>query len=305
MTRPDPLLRRLAVETTARPDAVDRVRRRLGAADVSDIRAMLQAMPEPGYHAEARVRARLRAPRRRNVWIYAGGGALLAAAAALLAFSFTRAHPIEAQLASEVEWSALAPSDQVALQYRGTGALSGTTRAPRVAWEAGTVSVEVEPNAGIDLQIETREAEVRVVGTGFDVTRNALGTTVAVRHGTVAVLCTSGEKSLLTAGESGNCAPTSAGGLLGRARALAPTDPAGALAATDAALAASPSPAQATELQLVRIDALIALGRAPEALAGAESALPGAGTRARELHRLAARAALAGAGCTEIGRAHV
>lgn len=297
MNRPDPLLRRFAAETAAKPEALARLRSRLGAPDVADIRAMLQAMPEPAPYAAARVRARLRAPRRRNAWIYAGGGALLAAAAALLVVLATRAHPLTAQLASEAEWSALAPSREVALEYRGTGALSGTTQAPRLQWDQGTLSVEVEPDAGIDLRVQTREADVRVVGTGFDVTRDAMGTTVSVRHGAVAVLCASGENTLLSPGESRTCAPTEAGPLLGRAMALAPTDPAGALASADAALAASPSPAIATELVRVRVESLLRLGRAPEALSAVEAALAEPGPRRRELLHLAVKAGLQAGGC--------
>jgi hypothetical protein len=126
---------------------------------------------------------------------------------------------------------------------------------PRLEWEQGTLKVEVEPERGIDLAVHTREAEVRVVGTRFSVTRDALGTGVVVTHGHVAVLCADGEKALLGAGEARVCPPTHAAGLLGRANALA---------AAEASLAGSP--ARPSELRHLAVRNAIAMTGCPAAL---------------------------------------
>ena len=45
------------------------------------------------------------------------------------------------------------------------------------------VALEVSPDRGVYLGVYTEEATVVVIGTGFDVRRDPLGTSVEVRHG--------------------------------------------------------------------------------------------------------------------------
>lgn len=307
-------VRAFARETAAGGTAVARVRARLGVVDREEIAAILETrLPAPRTGAAARVRARLaRPPAKARPWVALGvvvaGSAVGAAIAAVLvaigvlgggSAATSGPAPLAAVLASEAAWAALAPTDDVRLDFRGTGALAGDARAPRVEWEVGTLRVEVVPDRNVDLRVRTREADVRVVGTGFEVERDALGTRVAVVHGRVAVICADGQDDLLGAGETRTCLPTNASGLLGRARALAERGaPAGdVLAAAEAGLAAAPSGLVQGELALVRVEALGRLGRSAEALAAAGEALAAPGARTEDLRRLAARHALASSGC--------
>ncbi len=114
----------------------------------------------------------------------------------------------------------LQATEDVDLQYRGTGVLSGDAAAPRIAWDTGTLHVSVTPKKGIDLQVRTADAEVHVVGTAFEVARSPLGTHVHVDHGRVWVACVTGERSLLGANEETWCLPSEPSGLLARALTL-------------------------------------------------------------------------------------
>jgi hypothetical protein len=187
----------------------------------------------------------------------------------------------------------------VQLSYRGSGTVGGAVRKPRIDWEVGTLRVEVEPDRGIDLRVDTREAEIRVIGTGFTVERDALGTRVAVAHGQVAVNCSDGGSASLLPGASITCRPTHAAGLLGRARALEASGagPQPVLESAERGLAAGPSEAVREELELIRIEALAASGREAEALEAVARALPLATVRATELRHVAARVAMRSSGC--------
>jgi hypothetical protein len=96
-------------------------------------------------------------------------------------------------------------------------------------------------------------------------------------------------------------APTTAAGWLARARALE-DEGAGNTAVLSAAESGLALPADAairSELEVARMGALLRSGRADEALSSAEAALAGAGPeRAEELHRAAARLALAAGDCS-------
>ncbi|MDP2312392.1 MAG: FecR domain-containing protein [Pseudomonadota bacterium] len=160
----------------------------------------------------------------------------------------------------------------VALTYAGRGELVGGPARPRIAWESGELVVEVVPERGVDLVVETPEGTAAVVGTGFTVTRDALGTAVHVRHGTVAVRCHDGREARLGADQSIVCLPVRASGMMARAKAL---DDAGAapslvLDALDAGLRLHPDdgPIRA-ELAARRIRTLARLGRDDEAAAAA------------------------------------
>jgi ferric-dicitrate binding protein FerR (iron transport regulator) len=302
MTRPDPPLRTFARTTAARPDAVLRVRARVDGESLDDasFHAVLTHLPEPRSGAEQRVLARLDERRKWRVRpALVAGLALAAVLLVALRTLYVPVLPLADGLRADDDWVVESPTKDVALKFRGRGTLAGTSREPRIDWETGTLEVEVTPNRGIDLAVITREAEVRVVGTGFAVTRDALGTRVEVSHGHVAVMCADGQKALLGAGEETTCLPTQPSALLGRAHALADdgADPTLVLDAADRGLAGNPSGPVRTELALVRVETLTRLGRADEALNAANAALPSASGRADDLRRLAARNALVTGGC--------
>jgi ferric-dicitrate binding protein FerR (iron transport regulator) len=295
-------LGRFANETRARTDALRRVRESvLAEAGPESVRDLLQALPEASPTAITRVRARIGRRPRRRVAPLVGASLLLAASLAFLLvrlFPSTPA-PLSAGLDAPVAWATLQPTPEVQLDFQGSGTLGGTARSLALQWELGTLKVEVEPNRGIDLAVHTREAEVRVVGTGFSVTRDALGTAVSVSHGHVAVMCADGQNALLGPGETRVCVPTSPSGLLGRAHGLVEAGAAlsEVLAAADAGLAAGATGAVQGELSLLRVETLGRLGRNTEALAAAEAALAAAPARPLDLHHLAAHDALASTGC--------
>lgn len=274
--QPLPLLARVAPASAASP------------ADVARLRAALPA----------------RSRARRTTRVVAGGAALAsAAAAALLAVQLgapPAAPTAAAPVALAATFTAEAPlahptevSPGVRMTATGKGTLSGTSAAPRLAWSAGAVELEVQPGAGIDLRVETKEAEVRVVGTVFSVDRSPLGTTVGVTRGKVAVDCKTGGAGMLTAGETRTCWPTTPGGLLGRARALAGAEALAAtvLATVDAGLGAAPASGPIhDELAVLRIQQLDRADRRPEAIAAARAHLAsGTPLRRAEVALLGAR----------------
>lgn len=236
-----------------------------------------------------RVHARMNGDRpRRPVVAVAGVAAGLALAAAVL-WALATPSRVDRSLDGA---GAVALGDRVEVQASGKGSVSGDARDMRLRWNDGELSVEVEPQKGVALAVQTEEAEVRVVGTGFTVVRDALGTHVEVRHGRVAVTCVRGDALELGTGESHTCLPTTAAGSLGRALARRDTaDATRQLAELDAALALPDAvgPVRA-ELRVLRAGALLAAGRRDEALVEAEATLAAdAATRPVELHRLAAR----------------
>lgn len=240
---------------------------------------------EPDAAATARLVRRARAPRRSSPgrgWLLLPAALTLTAAGWLL---LPAAPPADAPPPEPVAlWSPDTPrvtpaGDGIELSWQGTGELGDH----HLAWEAGEVSVEVPPDRGLTFTVETREATVRVVGTGFSVRRDALGTTVDVRHGRVAVRC--GEESpdaerLLGVGEHHTCAPISASGLLARARALRGSTPAEARVAVERGLAASPSPAVEVELRYLRAELALAAGDSATARTDLDAVLS-AGASAR------------------------
>ncbi len=296
------VFRHFAEQTRARDEALQRIERRLvpEIAPPEEVRARLIAVPTATPEAEARVLERLahrsnRSSPARIVTL----GTLLAAAVVLWVVRPVQV-PLNGAL-SAPEWRTLQPTPLVALSFQGEGALGGTESAPDIEWRAGVLRVEVEPNKGVKLDVRTREALVRVVGTGFSVDRSALGTTVAVTHGRVSVECTGGASAMLGAGESTVCLPTTAAALLGRARALseAGAAPSDVLEAVDLGLAATPGDSVREELDIARMEALAADGRWSEAWTSATRSLAtDAGGRHEDLLHLRARYGLAANGCS-------
>lgn len=177
----------------------------------------------------------------------------------------------------------VALADVVTLDVQGEGTLLGEASQARITWESGELAVEVRPDRGVNLRVETDEGTATVVGTGFVVTRDALGTRVDVRHGTVAVDCVDGHSSRLEAGGSTTCLPVRAAGLLARARAL---EAGGAplpdvLAALDAGLRSGARGVAQGELAARRIRVLATLGRVDEAAVAADTFLAGSETYRR------------------------
>ncbi len=187
----------------------------------------------------------------------------------------------------------------VVLTWQGTGRLGPDA----IAWEAGALQVEVPPNRGIELSVQTREATTRVVGTGFTVTRNELGTDVEVQHGRVEVRCAGspGSTAALDAGDRLVCPPVSPAGLLARARGLRERGaPAAEIrGAIDAGLdRVAPGDPTAGELRYLRAEVAYAAGDYAGARADLDAYLAsGADGRAGDTLRLSAALALEAGDC--------
>lgn len=302
------LLRTFARSTEASAERISALHRRLAlGGDVeAESRSLLANALGADDGAVDRVRARLAyGTPARTPWV---GATVALAAAILLTFVGaaamggvweSRPEQLDATLAGG-GLATLAATPEVALRFAGDGHLGGSEQAPRIEWVRGALSVEVEPNRGVQLSVFTAEAEVHVIGTGFDVIRDARGTQVSVNHGQVAVSCESGAGALLRAGESLECLPTTAAGLLGRAQALRQRSDTEVvvLDAAERGLRAAPDSAFTAELTLVRVQALAALERHPEAYGiAAEALTAGAGARQTDLEHLAAREGLRTRGC--------
>jgi len=236
----------------------------------------------------------LRRPRRTPAFALGlAGGALAAILAVVLHVALgpvlpgPDADPL--RLVSEDGWQTLAPTRHVALDYQGKGAIRGTAEAPRLEWTSGTVRAEVEPGRGIELQVRTPEATVQVIGTVFEVERGAPGTTVSVARGRVKVECDLGTSALLQRGQRHTCLPTTAAGLLGRARHLqrSGAPPAETLTAIELGLGRPGNDAVHFELRYVKVLVLAESGRRKAALRQASALLArGAGHRTDELEEL-------------------
>jgi len=283
-------------------------------------RVLLGLMPAPEAAGVDRVRRRVRisltapAPQRRPWWVVAGGGLLMAGAAAAAVALVAQpsaqdptpppeAAPIAlaVTLSSPDRFEAIAPTGELALRYRGQGALTGDAAAPRLAWEAGAIEVDLAPHRGVDLRVETREALVEVVGTAFSVERGPMGTRVAVTDGAVQVTCTGEPARTLRPGggalSEADCLPITAAGLLGRARAQraggADADAVLETAAMGMEAGGIGADRARGELALLRVQTLADAGRGDEALAAADAWLEGGDDARRvEVLTVAARVAL-------------
>ena len=300
-------MRALEEATRATPQEIAKIKRFLAerSTDARVSRALLARLPGVSPSEADSLRAGLGEKRRPLILaallaVPASGGLLLAALA-LLFFLLRPAPPRDVPL--ELTIAEAAPGDtqlseDVRLSARGSGTVSGTTRAPVVRWTQGTLSVEVTPGQGIALSVETREAIVRVVGTAFSVRRDALGTRVDVDHGRVEVTCVSGGEHLLSAAEHTTCLPLTPAGLLGRANALktAGAEPREVLETVDRALPDATGPFRA-ELLALKAEMSLAEGLHTEALLAARAYLESKGPRRVEMLQIGARAAMSAEGC--------
>ena len=216
-------------------------------------------------------------------------GAAAAAALLLLLLRPSAAPALDQALVAEATLQQSEPVPGLALEFLGLGHLGGTADAPELRWQAGTVQLDVRHEAGRALQVRTREATIRVVGTAFAVTRDALGTRTRVERGAVAVRCTGGPERTLEAGAAHTCPPITAAGMLARARALQGGD-GGAepvLAAVERGLSMPGlQEAVSVELKIVEVEALRDAGRSREALDRARALRPDAGHRTEEIGEL-------------------
>lgn len=248
-TLPEPararLTRRLAAWTTDRPGLAAQVR--------------LDTEPAPGV--VARVTRRLRQAPTASPWRWS----VVALAAAVALAAVVAAWPSAPRVAD------------VRMAFDGVGHVERSGAAPLVVWESGTAHLDVTPQRGLALSVRTPEAVIQVVGTVFDVHRQAHSTRVTVERGAVDVECVGNAHVLVPAGESVTCLPGTLDGWV--ARALELPDPAARLEAVDRALGlVGGSEAVQTELLALRVTTLTALGRGEEAFDTAQgvAARPGA-----------------------------
>lgn len=198
----------------------------------------------------------------------------------------------------------LEPVPGLRLAVAGQGELSGTTRAPILRLRSGSVRVEVDPAAGLAVSVQTQELQVEVLGTIFDVKRDAMGASVQVERGRVAASCGAASPVALGAGQRQDCAPTTAAGMLARARGLQergsalPEAGAAVLEAVEAGLAMPDgSPGVRGELLVVAFEVRDRAGEVEAALAAVDAYLAVGGPRAGELAARGAELALAQGGC--------
>lgn len=269
---------------------------------MADYRTLLEEYRAAGElrpDTERRLRDRLRAPRRRlraPIVVFPLGLAL--AAAVVLTLLRPPAPVADVPLTTQ---GGLALTADVQLSADGEGNARQADERIEIAWSHGELAVEVEPDRGVQLAVLTDEAKVSVVGTGFTVSRDALGTHVTVAHGRVEVDCAFGGSTLLVAEQTRTCLPRTAAGAMGRIRALQARG-IGADVTLDEIDAALTRPdardAAGNELGAMRVRALLGQGRDADALAATEHALrtwPGA--RDLELRRVAARLHVAAGDC--------
>jgi ferric-dicitrate binding protein FerR (iron transport regulator) len=266
-----------------------------------DLKGWLSSLPAPDSRAIARARADAREmandPPRPISLVPKLAAAAILACAALIALQVGPTHhaaprAVALELAPSAEPTTAAPG--VVLTPNGVGTVSGTEKNVVIDWQSGDLGVSVEHGAGIALTVHTREAEVRVVGTIFEVDRDVRGTRVRVTRGKVAVQCGgSGEAFLVVPGVDVTCMPLSGAGNLASARSLvadgSPTDD--VLAAIDRGLgfSAEGDPVR-DELHALRIETLANDGQREAAIAAARTFLAtGATLRRAEVARILLR----------------
>lgn len=242
---------------------------------------------EPAPEATARLLRRVRSSRRPDPRPRRAAAVLVLIAAAFLIFLrlVPEPTPLDQALSTTVPITESLTAE-VRADYTGTGRVQGTTAAPRIRWEVGTLALDVAPHQGIDLSVDTDEAVVTVVGTAFSVTRDRLGTAIQVSRGEVSARCIGGPAQALHAGERSFCLPRRATGMLTRAQALldlgaTPEEVLDTLA-QGLKLASDGDPAVG-ELLALRIEVLLELGRDAEAAADARQYLRAGGPRREEV----------------------
>lgn len=218
----DALARAAREASTPTESAVRRLHAALLAAhpEGGDLASLVRGAGAAEEEEVERLAARLRAAaRRRRRWAGPTLGAALLAASVLLAVWGARPRALDQPLVADTP-TAMTLTAQLHATVDGEGRLTGVPLAPRLDWRRGSLTLDVQPNAGVDLVVTTPEARVQVVGTVFEVQRTPLGTAVRVSRGEVRVFCTAGPEASLTAGQELTCWPHTLGGLLGRVQTL-------------------------------------------------------------------------------------
>ena len=290
--------RTLRARTAPQPAAVARVRSRLDL-QLTPATAELSHLPEPSAAAVRRVRARIGDPRGSTApaWgVRALGVGLGVAAMAMVVGAATLGDlggdgGVSARALAGGGHEALA--EHVVATWDGEGLVQSGPDGVVIDWELGRLELDVARGAAV--RVDTPEGSVRVSGTRLTVERDALGTAVSVADGAADVACSGAAEQALAPGDDHACWPTTAAGLLNRARTLSErgATPEDVLAAADRGLALADDAPVRGELAALRLGALVTAGRDAEALIAAEEALIGAdGARAEEVRRVAARLAL-------------
>lgn len=226
----------------------------------ADLKALDRALEPTPDEVEAWVAGAVRHPhrRRRRRWTAAGALALAAAAAAFVLVP----DPSPSPLVAAPEWQPLDQGVELIVDGQGTYVGDGELR-----WDHGLVRVSVDPAARRRFEVQTPEAQVRVVGTEFDVERSPLGTEVTVHHGVVEVACSMGVRGHIRAGERASCPAGPESALPLALVASKRGDPVGVLSVVNAVSGhAGVSPGAQAELETLRVEALVDLGRVDEAL---------------------------------------
>jgi len=243
----------------------------------------------------------------RSRWLLLGAGLAAAAALVVAANAPTSFGHVDAALSERLDSAGqvqrLDIGAAVAVDYQGSGLVEGSTLSPVIGWEQGILVLDVDPRESIDLTVNTSEARVKVKGTVLSVQRDALGTHVTVDRGLVGVTCLGTEEVDVAAGGEHICLPGTAGGLLGRARALQDSGgaPSEILPPIDMALALvdEASPLN-SELRVLRIQLRYQLGESGQALAEAREFLAtDTSLRRKEVARLALHLSVLAGDCAD------
>ena len=235
-----------ATEGPSSQGAVDRLVRRVQDGERDEVvAALLGLLPDPRQQAAERLihRVERRLPSRRPLpaWLPAAAILLLVVVGGGAWRYTVRARALHARLESETAASFL-DIPRVAVTYSGQGEVSGTTREPVIFWQVGSLALQVEPDRGVRLLVETPDGQIRVTGTRLSVLRDALGTRVTVDEGQVEVSCGGGPPRPCVENGSMECLPQRPAGLLARARALRDRDEHDqALSTLEESLAISPA----------------------------------------------------------------
>jgi hypothetical protein len=293
-------LRELARATEPRQEVVSRITRAL-RAEAHSTGHILAHLPEPNAGAADRVRRRLALRPVRQRWLMPAAILVPIAAAGLVALRTPTPEP-EPRSHTLAGTVLLSEAPAVALHADGEGEAVGAGATWQVTWETGLLALDIEPDAGVRLGVHTREADITVVGTAFEVQRSPLGTRVHVDRGAVDVRCVDGTEVQLEGGQEQLCIPASPAGLLGRALALRDGN-----ATHDEVLdtlakglsSSEPGDPVRGELLAHQLEPLLAMAQSNRALEVAEQYLDEAATAARatEMRRFAAGLSYQEKGC--------
>ena len=188
----------------------------------------------------------------------------------------------------ELAFTALAPqtvniTPHIRAEVLGAIQVTGTQRSPDLVLQ-GRAEIDVTPGTVDDFVLHTDAAVIRVIGTRFSV-ETTDGTAVRVSRGRVGVVCLAGVPQpgglFLDAGADVTCPTPTPSGMLVYAQRLRDqgASPSAVLDAAEAGLRMrAEQPALRDALQVIRIQALLAVGRHDEAAAEARTYLASGAT---------------------------